>query len=343
MARCHVLELAWSANVKRFAPSLTVLLVGLTGGIIPASVLRAAVREIREYKTHEPSDRYVRFAMTVTPQGDVLSLVPKKNGAWRLTRIQNWDKKPTDQTINVPGPALVADTPLARVSAQLLATRDGRFAISIGTSYIGAGETYLAVVDLHRFELLKKERQSGSASYYSDSMNRLIAATVDYGDDRLPIVVGQMRSRTVTFRFFSLPGLATDGSCKFKESLQGRRWVPGGQDCSLSVAQELVALDPAWGNELLGPPPCPYAADSADGLYRLESCSVTGRGFLTDTPALKEQYTNVYSVKTRALVGKIDETTRDTIETRFALLDAREYVLVMEGGTKLKAYLISVR
>lgn len=329
--------------MKHFAQFLTVLLVGLTSGIVLTTALRAEVSEIREYKTHEPSDRYVRFAMTVTPQGDVLSLVPKKDGGWRLTRIQNWDKKPTDQTINVPGPALVADTPLARVSAQLLATRDGRFAIGIGTSYIGAGETYLAVVDLHRFELLKTEQQSGSASYYSNSMNRLIAATIDYGDNRLPVVVGQMRSRTVTFRFFSLPDLTTDGSCKFTESLQGRRWVPGAEDCSLSVAQELAALDPAWENELSGPPPCPFTAYSADGLYRLESCSVTGRGFLTDTPALKEQYDNVYSVKTRALVGKIDETTRDTVETRFALLNRRAYVLVMEGGTKLKAYLISVR
>jgi hypothetical protein len=42
--------------------------------------------------------------MAVTPEQDVLSLVPKRNGTWRLTRVRGWlDEKPIEETIDVPG------------------------------------------------------------------------------------------------------------------------------------------------------------------------------------------------------------------------------------------------
>ena len=63
--------------------------------LLAAPRLHAEIKEVRTYRTHEPRDRKVLFAMAVAPNGDVLSLVAKKDGRWRLTRIRNWlDKNP---------------------------------------------------------------------------------------------------------------------------------------------------------------------------------------------------------------------------------------------------------
>ena len=92
----------WRGSAGRFALLL----------LACAASLHAEVKHVRTYMTREPRDRRVLFAMAVTPGGDVLSFVGKKDGKWRLTRIQNWwDKSASDQTIDVPGIA-VPDKPV---------------------------------------------------------------------------------------------------------------------------------------------------------------------------------------------------------------------------------------
>jgi hypothetical protein len=50
---------------------------------------------------------------------------------------------------------------------------------------------------------------------------------------------------------------------------------------------------------------------------------------------------NIYSAKSGAQIGTIKETTRDTVNARFAEHDGRDYLLVLEGGTQLKVYEIT--
>src|SRR5580704_17312465 len=111
------------------------LLLILTVG---AASLQAEVKEVRRYRTHEPRDPKVLFAMAVTPNGDALSFVAKKDGKWRLTRVRNWlDKNPVDETIDVPGIGLSLqskDSSNVLILADLLATPDGRFAVGVATT-----------------------------------------------------------------------------------------------------------------------------------------------------------------------------------------------------------------
>jgi hypothetical protein len=66
--------------------------------------MSAEVKQIREYRLHQPRDRKVLFGMAVTPEQDVLSFVGKEDGKWRLSRVRGWlDKQPVDETIEVPG------------------------------------------------------------------------------------------------------------------------------------------------------------------------------------------------------------------------------------------------
>jgi hypothetical protein len=81
-------------------PLTTIMLVSFLG----SRLLRAEAVHVRDYGTHEPTDRHVLFAMAVTADQDVLSFVAKADGKWRLTRIHGWlEKRPTEQTIDIPG------------------------------------------------------------------------------------------------------------------------------------------------------------------------------------------------------------------------------------------------
>ncbi len=62
--------------------------------LIGAASLHAEVKEVRSYRTLEPSDMDVQAAIAVTPDQDVLILTPKKSGPFRLTRVRNSGPEP---------------------------------------------------------------------------------------------------------------------------------------------------------------------------------------------------------------------------------------------------------
>jgi hypothetical protein len=301
-----------------------------------APSLRAEVKEVRN-RTHEPRDPKVVFVMAVVPGGDVLSFVAKKDGKWRLTRIQNWlDKNPLEQTIDIPGVAIPtrskdASMFLSMLSTNLLVSREGRFAVSVATGYWanngrlgGSFDHIVSVIDLNTLSVQTTIHQDGILEYFTDRVGRLVTQeTMD--PNREPIVPNQARSRGTTLKFFTLPDFAPAGFCNFTETLQGRTWVPHDRDCG--TLQELLdGLEPPRRSELLGAPPCSPAGTSRDGLYGLDSCG---------------SRVAIYSAGTGALVGAINETTRDSMHSDFASLHGHNYLLVIEGGTQLKVYEIT--
>ena len=84
--------------------------------------------------------------------------------------------------------------------------------------------------------------------------------------------------------------------------------------------------------------PCRSAGVTRDGLFRWESCQTMGHSFFLESPAIIDRHENIFSTKTGAQIGVIKETTRDTVNSRFAEQNGRDYLLVMEGGTQLKVY-----
>ncbi len=254
--------------------------------MIGATSLHAEVKQVRSYHTHESTDRNVQSAMVVTPERDVLSFIPKKSGAWRLTRVRNWlDKNPVEQTIDVPGVE-------AATSLDLLVTPDGRFATCVATALKkvdgrrgGTIDNLVSIVDLRTFQILSSTHQEGKGEHSVDAGGHLILREqVSRGN--LPTVISQS-----------------------KESEYGY--------------------------------PCRSAGTTQDGLFRLESCQTVGHSFFWENPTVTDVHQNVFSVKTGAQIGTVKETTRDTVNARFAEHDGRDYLLVLEGGTELKVYEIT--
>lgn len=64
----------------------------------------------------------------------------------------------------------------------------------------------------------------------------------------------------------------------------------------------------------------------------------THRTLTRDNPVVTDIHVNIQSVKTGSTVGTINETNHDSLNSRLASLNARDFLLVMEGGTKLKVY-----
>jgi hypothetical protein len=254
--------------------------------MLGAGSIRAEVKQIRSYRTHESTERNVQSAMVVTPEQDVLSFIPKKSGPWRLTRVRNWlDKNPIEHTIDVSGIE-------AATSLDLLVTPDGRFATCVATALKnidgqrgGTIDNLISIVDLRTFEIVSSVHQEGNGEHSVDAGGHLILKE-QASRGGLPLVISQSK-------------------------------------------------DSEYGY------PCRSAGVTRDGLFRWESCQTMGHSFFWENPTITDRHENIFSTKTGAQIGVVKETTRDTVNSRFAEHDGRDYLLVMEGGTQLKVYEIT--
>jgi len=310
--------------------------------LVGAGSLHAEVKQVRSYRTHEPSDRNVRFAMAVTPNQDVLSFVAKRDGTWRLTRVRNWlDKNPAEQTIAVPGIAVPERSNAERLNglrAELFVTEDASFAICVATGIWSTrtADNVVSVIDLRSFQILTTVHQDGTSEHFVNRVGRFVLSA---GVRQDPTTF------EVTLRFLTLPDLVPDGSCRFSETIKGkigekRSFEMHDQDCGSERLDGLVAGDGVpWNRRMIHPDGCGDLPASGDALFRAEFCQTIRRGLLN--PVVTDQHVTVLSTKTGSQIGIIKEATRDTVNSRFAQQDGRDYLLVMEGGTQLKVYEIT--
>jgi hypothetical protein len=66
-----------------------------------------------------------------------------------------------------------------------------------------------------------------------------------------------------------------------------------------------------------------------------------GHSFFWENPTITDKHENIFSAKTGALIGVVNEAKRDTVAAHFAEHNGRDYLLVIEGSTKLKVYEIT--
>src|SRR5580692_10717939 len=113
----------------------------------------AEVKLVREYLLKPPRDRSVIFAMAVTPEHDVLSVVANDDGTWRLSRVRHWlDQQPLEESLTLPGLVQGGRKGWAAWgiwSQQLFITPDGTLALCIVSAHNGRErQDLVSVVDL---------------------------------------------------------------------------------------------------------------------------------------------------------------------------------------------------
>ena len=273
--------------------------------------LLAEVVHVRDYRTHEAKDRGVLFALALTPQQDVLTLVAKKDEKWRLTRIQRWlDRKPQEESIEVPGLATkdfaIPDGPWY---AKVLLTPDGRFAVCISSGHgiIAYGERgiilddIVTVVDLRDFSVV-------TFSHTPAAPEEMHTFNLDDGRLLRMTAEAEGNSQWVTM---SLPSLQIVDQGQNPPTVRPRNSRPQ----VLPESQTAKRSPECTSSELTG-----------DGKFSIEYCGNR-----------RQRWTLVHSLKT-GKVDRIKQARRDSSHSSLANYEGRDFLLFVEGGTKLKVY-----
>ena len=294
------------------------------GLLVCAFTIRAEVKEVRTYHTREPRDRGVLFAMAVTPSGDVLSLVAKKDGKWRLARIRDWlYKNASEETIDVPGIG-AADRPKF-VSVYLLTPAGGKFAVAIAQGVTPGGtENTVSVIGPVTLKTLVTTLVRDNLVWAVDPEGRLVGRETDDSNHSAVVQSHSGRRRETKLMLFDVPRMSPMQECRFEESLQAGIWKHDSSDCA-SLGDSIRT---------------PAVPVSPDGEFKAIHIDNFHRNWL-DQYVTTELKDNVVAVGSGALVGTVKETTHDSVKSIFAMQNGQDYLLVMEGGTFLKIYQIT--
>jgi len=333
----------------------------------------AEVKLIREYLLKPPRDRRIIFAMTVTPEHDVLSLVANDDGTWRLSRVRRWlDKQPLEDSLTIPGLVQGGHEGWSQWhiwSSELFATPDGKFAVCIVSAYPNERlarnrEDLVSVVSLAQFKIVMsvhtsalKQVSGNHRTYRLDRRGYLVVnASTSFprhpGDD--PFFGGASHK----FAILTLPALDVTDGCEYVEWLRSGSVVRREKedDCATLLQNSgtnsldefsktlLQTAGVAQANDKGRPPECAFltyaSVTSRDGRFRWERCTGGHRGFFGNF-VVSKAVENIFLVETGQKLGTIKVPSDHPLQSRFATLDGMDYLLVMEGGTRLTVYQIA--
>jgi hypothetical protein len=323
------------------------------------------VKLVHEYLLKPPRDRRALFAMALMPDQDVLSLVANDEGTWRLSRVRRWlDKQPLESSLMLPGlfqNGREGWSNWGTWSTRLLVTPDNKFAICIVSAYASTGRTredLVNAVDLVQFRTSASSQISALAKvrgdyreYYLDRKGSLVVNASTFprngGDD----TAGTSHNLAV----FTLPALNIADQCEYSE------WVRGGKvfrrenetTCAALLLNSGVgSLDDFSGMSLervrareavetARPPNCAFLTYSSylsrDGRFRWERCTEGHRGFWGNF-VVTHPVENIFLVATGQKLGSITAPSDHPLQSSFATIEDRDFLLVMEGGTRLGVY-----
>lgn len=320
------------------------------------------VKLIRDHHLQPPRDPRMLFAMAITQEQDVLSFIADGQGKWRLSRVRRWlNERPKEENISVPG--LTTSDPAARAGtwrAELLLTPDESLAVCIGSGYhqpYSGREAWISVVRLSDFKIIKTLHISDSASdpqdfrgNYSNTLDHaghLVIQAVTFAPNDPP------EGRWDDYRVFilTLPDLTIAGKCEYSQFRNSNLRTVHHDQCCAALLMNVGAsgLEEFLKSITAQPrPPAPGAIrpdcafltytslTSPDGQFRSEFCTNGHRNFWGNY-VVSKAVENIYSVGTGRKVGAIKQPSYP-VRSQFASLNGRNYLLVMEGGTRLRIY-----
>jgi len=235
----------------------------------------------------------------------------------------------------------------------------------------GRFDDILTVVDLHEFRVVNAVHSpvlpSEIREFYLDSAGRLVLLILEPSPPGPPgpptvinregkLVMGKPRMEEHRLLILSLPELVITNQCSYSKEfpsgslsqhdvVQCNSLLTYQQSGSLPLAAYLAELKNSrgkWVKDITSDPTkrrlCGgVVALTPDGRFKWESCQDVHRNWWGN-PKLYARWGNFFSVKTGKQLGTLRETTHDSVDACLSEQNGRDYMLVVEGGGKLKVY-----
>ncbi|MGC2620109.1 MAG: hypothetical protein WA414_13780 [Acidobacteriaceae bacterium] len=250
-----------------------------------ASLALAEQRKVHEYKLHEPTDQGAPFALLIGPDHAAYTLVPRRDGNWILSQVQQWwQEKPVEVGILVEGFSN-HDSVSAPGQMDLAITPDGKFLVTILSAGIRVptGDPYpmdmiVEVVRLDTFEVVNTEHMRslglrGMMTGFLDHDGQLVVRSAVAPDDP-----AQGTAPYITWFRMSVPELKPELMCSFQSSAPANPQDVENACGSFAKREGAVsaqAFDQAWQHPAA--PPAPVAPDGVafSPKDRFQSTTVT--------------------------------------------------------------------
>jgi hypothetical protein len=299
----------------------------------------------------------------MTPDDDLLALIPQPHTEWVLKRVTGWQThSPQEQTLELGKDS--SQTPDSYTHADLTVREDGRYVVVRITSQKGgvrpAGRDWTSVVfviDLTTYTIASRHN-TGEPSIAGGQWN--------FGKDGLLVSIG-LASRTtaktpgltaVTDAYeastFELPGLASVDTCRYDSTLilknSGLGWEKQPRENpAQGCAEILKTAGVATVDDLPGIPktlsrvgkllnfPCAITDVSKSQKYALYDCE-TSHPTWFDTQKLTARSVTVVSIPEDKPVSSIPLPLKQPVVGILGAAEGREYLLLLRDGVMLESY-----
>lgn len=215
----------------------------VAGLALAALAAGAQARKIGEYKLHEQEDRGAPFAMTLGPDQTVYTLIPRHDGNWVLSEVQNWwQPKPHEIGILVEG--FSAKDPVTSMrQMDLGVTPDGKYLVTILSAGMRAAADDPYPADM----IVEVVRLGDFAVVMTDHMRSLgIRGNLQGGFDRggqllvnSALVGGEAGSAPyVTWFGVSVPEVKAQLECSYQAAADAKDMQPMEAGCAEFAKKE---------------------------------------------------------------------------------------------------------
>lgn len=334
--------------------------------VLLVPVAQAAVTKSADYTLPAKPVRGGLFDLAVTPAGAVLSFIARNSGTWQLYRVRDWQQKtPTQEKLLLPGFFSNKDRKdLETLDAHVFVTADGKYAVCVAsaewvrraggvTADTPRSDDVIATVDLTSFRVVATTHTEpiGLFAYHRvllDTEGKLGISSLSAGSGRRGALVR-----------LSLPDLTPGRRCAYQWSGNAAgRAHPEAVDAdgcqaalgSLSLDQYLQSQLPSFSfpavcegskAEFCSLPDVftGAAAFSPDGKYAVAERIERRNDALDGAVTTSFSYV-VFSTAKKADIGEVKEPVKATLHRVLASVDGQDYLVVLQDGTHLTAYLL---
>jgi hypothetical protein len=319
-------------------------ILALMLGLLAVSTA-AQVAKVRDFNISSSQDRRSLFGATITSSRAVLSLIANDTGVWQLYRVRNWlDASPPEEKLLLSGFFSNQDRhDLETLTAQILVTTDGAYAICVGSAEwlkrvrgwaVGNANSddVISVVDLKTFKVITSTRTKDLGLLESHGVR------LDQEGHVLVDSLSSGKQKTGAFIQLDIPSLKAGPRCSYSwtvDSSYKQHPVPLTEgECrdalkSLSIEQYLQEQEPKSVRDW---PPCENSNSdfcrlsselTPDGKFALGYYSTGHDNFWGSWVTTEAKYV-IFSVAKGREVGEIKISPNESTAKLQASVEGRD-------------------